>query len=364
MARRTRPPSNGAFAGRVASATHWSLLTAAVLIVGGAWLLVLLPPESWGTSQTTTVRLESDERPDWRSRRGIYLTSALAAHPERLTSLVESALAHGLNTVVIDVKDRHGTVAYDTQVPLSRVIGAHRERFDASSLVRRLKKRGLYLVARQVVFYDPALATHLASASNPWVDPADPRAVSYNLSIAREVADAGFDEIQFDYLRYPDGATFDAVYAARYRAVTRFLEQAHDALGEDIHISVDVFGRTLRDWNRKRVDPIGQSLESLMPYADVLSPMVYPSHYESARYWNDPYGTVKQDLDSGLRRNLRLRPFLQAFEQRLPDEMSLASYIRAQVQAVRDLGVDGHLFWNPRGEYGPLWQALARTREP
>ncbi len=304
------------------------------------------------------------ERSSWQNRRGIYLTSLLASRPERLAEIIEQANRHGLNAIVIDVKDNHGVVAYDTQVPLARTIGAREVRFDLKTLVESLKARGLYVIARQVVFYDPKLASHLKSRLGPWVSPTEERVVAYNLAIAEEVAAAGFHEIQFDYIRYPDGGDLRPIYGTRYRAIRDFLRRAYERLHAQINLSADVFGRTLWDWNLKKIDPIGQALDELRPYVDLLSPMVYPSHYEDRRFWDDPYGTVKKSLQNGLERDLKMRPFLQAFEMRLPVGMTQEEYILEQIRAVRELGFGGYLFWNPEGNYDPLWRALARLGEP
>lgn len=307
-------------------------------------------------SSEPTVREEPTL--DWRGRRGIYLTSGLAASRERLQRYVDQLRQHGLNTLVIDVKDNSGVVAYPSEVGLATEIGARRVRFHLTELVDWLHERDIYLIARQVVFNDPKLAEHIDSPIAPWVDPSNPTALDYNLSIAREVAAAGVDELQFDYIRYPDGGSYEPIYEDRYRAITSFLETVDDTVGEDIRLSADVYGRTMRGWNQRRVDPIGQNLEDLMPHADVLSPMVYPSHYESARYWHDPYGTVHNELALGLERGLTMRPFLQAFERYRPTEMSQPTYVAEQIRAARDLGFDGYLFWNPQGKYANLWEAL------
>ena len=295
---------------------------------------------------------------DWRGRRGIYLTSGLAASRQRLQRYVDQLKAHGLNTLVIDIKDNSSVVAYRTNVELATEIGARRVRFDLAELVDWLHERDIYLIARQVVFNDPKLAEQIDSPIAPWVYPTNPTAVDYNLSIAREVAAAGVDELQFDYIRYPDGGSYEPIYEQRYRAITSFLDTVDQAIGDEIHLSADVYGRTLRSWNQRRVDPIGQNLEAMMPYTDVLSPMVYPSHYESARYWHAPYKTVHDELALGLERGLTMRPFLQAFARHRPPEMSQSTYVAEQVRAVRDLGLDGYLFWNPQGDYANLWDAL------
>jgi len=303
-----------------------------------------------------------EETLDWRGRRGIYLTSGLAANRERLQRYIDQLKRHGLNALVIDIKDNSSVVAYPSDVGLATEIGARHVRYDLSELVDWLHARGVYVVARHVVFYDPKLAAHLDSPIAPWVQPTDQTVIDYNLAIAREVAEAGVDELQFDYIRYPDGGPYEAVYEERYRAITSFLERVDAAVGAEIQLSADVYGRTLRSWNRRRVDPIGQNLEDLMSHADVLSPMVYPSHYESERYWHDPYGTVHDELALGLDRGLTMRPFLQAFDRHRPGDMSQSTYVAEQVRAVRDLNLDGYLFWNPQGDYAHLWEALDALR--
>ncbi|OGF54136.1 MAG: hypothetical protein A2Z21_07115 [Candidatus Fraserbacteria bacterium RBG_16_55_9] len=337
------------------------LVLALVTILTGSLLFVGAIPVGSGerSNETVSEKPPISEHGDWQGRRGIYLTSIVAARRDLLDGLADQAQKYGLNAIVIDVKDNSGIVAYDTQVPLARTIGAREVRLDLKTLVSDLKARGLYVIARQVVFYDPKLATYLKSRIAPWVYPSDPRVVSYNLAVAEEAASAGFDEVQFDYIRYPDDGKLQPVYQARYSAIANFVRQAHNRLHQKVNLSADVFGRTLWDWNLKRIDPIGQSLEDLMPYLDVISPMIYPSHYESRRYWDDPYGTIKLGLQNGLERDLKMRPFLQAFEMRLPAGMTEEQYILAQIRAARELGFGSYLFWNPEGNYSALWRALA-----
>lgn len=347
-----------------------SWLTGIALLVLGALAVMLLTGltardvPAWVNARVGPIESAqpspAETRPDWRARRGIYLTSGLAASRERLQAYVDRAKAHGLDTLVIDVKDKSSVVAYPSDADLAADIGARRVRFDLSELVRWLHERDIYVIARQVVFHDPKLAEHLDSPIAPWVSPTHPDVVDYNLTIAREVAHSGVDELQFDYIRYPDGGAYEPIYEDRYRAITSFAERANAAVGDEVHLSADVYGRTLRSWNQRRVDPIGQNLEALMTHVDALSPMVYPSHYESERYWHDPYGTVRDELALGQERGLAMRPFLQAFERHRPPEMDQPTYIAEQVQAVQELNLDGYLFWNPEGDYGNLWPALER----
>ncbi len=150
-------------------------------------------------------------------------------------------------------------------------------------------------------------------------------------------------------------------YKARYVAISQFLQLVHQKLNNKINISADVFGRTLWDWNIKKIDPIGQQLEEMAPYVDLFSPMVYPSHYENEQFWDHPYETVKRSLQSGLKRGLMMRPFLQAFEMRIPKTLSYADYIGAQIRAVEELGFYGYLFWNPESNYTMLWRVLEQN---
>lgn len=313
---------------------------------------------------TPTPPLDSSSRGLPRIR-GVYLPAAVAANPKKLQEIVENAKRVGFNALVIDVKDNHGIVAYDTKVPLAQKIGARVDLLKLGELLPQLKKLGFYLIARQVVFYDPKLARYLNALPTErepqrWVSPTDVRAQEYNLAIAAEVASLGFDEIQFDYIRWPDGGAYDSIYAERYAAIERFLQRLSERVRPKIRLSADVFGRTLWSWNTRQIDPIGQHLETFDKFFDVLSPMVYPSHYETEELRSDPYGTVKKALESGLKRDLKLRPFLQAFEMRIPSTMSYAHYIREQIRVARELGVESYLFWNPRGDYTALWNALEK----
>jgi hypothetical protein len=306
--------------------------------------------------ERSTARSNTAQGP--AGRRGVYLSSLAAARPSKIDEVIQKSRALGLNAVVIDVKDNHGVVSYDSKVPLAKTIGARTNRLNLKDLLPKLKSSGLYVIARHVLFYDPKFAKHFKTATAPWVSATDSRIVQYNLAIAEEVANLGFDEIQFDYVRFADEGKMKPVYPARYEAITNFIKQARAKLGKKVYLSADVFGRTLWAWNMKKIDPIGQHLESLDPHLDYLSPMIYPSHYETDKLRNDPYGTIKLALQAGIKRNLAMRPFLQAFDMKIPSTMRYAQYIIAQVRAAQELGIDSYLFWNPEANYSTLWKAL------
>lgn len=289
--------------------------------------------------------------------RGVYLTANVAGNDARLDDIIERSLQFGFNAIVIDVKDNGGTVAFASEVSLAKQIGAVVPRFSLRKLVEKVHRKGLYFIARLVVFSDPKLAKHLGN-EDEWVLPSNGEAVAYNLAIAAEVAASGADEIQFDYIRFPDDGKIGNAYPKRTAAIVNFLQQAQRQFSDKVKLSADVFGRTLWDWNPKGIDPVGQVLERMAPYVAYLSPMIYPSHYEP--YFHDrPYEVVQRSMTVGLERGLSLRPFLQAFDLRIPKGMRYTQYIRDQLKALDELNVKSYLFWNPRGDYSSLWEALS-----
>ncbi|MGB2983037.1 MAG: putative glycoside hydrolase [Candidatus Bipolaricaulia bacterium] len=291
-------------------------------------------------------------------RVGVYLTSHALAIPEVVRGFLEAREAGKLDALVINVKNMHGEVTYATEIPLARRIGAAAERIDFTLLLPELQRRGFYLIARQVVFFDPLLAAHLGRTED-WIPADDETATAYNLAIAEEVATFGFDEIQFDYIRFEDDGELLAAYEERYEAVENFLAEASRRLAGRVALSADLFGRVLWPWNERRIDPIGQSLEGVCPHVDYVSPMLYPSHYVEETYQNDPYRVVMDALTGARERVVaRFRPFLQAFDMRLPTNMALETYIKEQIRAANDAGADGYLFWHPACDYTALYNVL------
>ena len=289
---------------------------------------------------------------------GIYLTSYALKNGGIMGGVLAAREAGKIDALVINVKNMHGEVTYRTEIPFAREIGAAVDRIDLERIIPELRAQGFYLIARQVAFYDPILARRLGIKGS-WVSPDDETVVSYNLAIANEVANLGFDEIQFDYIRYPDGGTLAPIYQERYAAIGRFLDSARRLLSSRVVLSADLFGRVLWGWNEKLIDPIGQSLEDVAEYVDFISPMLYPSHYAEDHYKTDPYRVVSEALASGMARVEKpFRPFLQAFDLAIPAGMSLEDYIRAEIRAAQEMGADGYLFWNPSCEYSALYRAL------
>lgn len=346
--------------------TFWFFLIVLSTAVLSLSLLVQAPspPEeilpSWPEAPATPTANEAP--PSLHGRKGVYLPAPAAANPALLAQVINQSRKYGLNAVVVDVKNNNGEVCYTSQVPLAHTLGAIRPILDLPALVAKLHENGLYVVARQVVFYDPLLAKYLESLAFPWVLPTVEVAVAYNLAVAQEVARLGVDEIQFDYARFPDDGPIGLDYSARCEAVEAFLARAKGVL--TLLISVDLFGRVLWPWNAQRIDPIGQHLEGIARHVDVISPMLYPSHFVEEELKADPYGTVFRTMNLGKARvQGPLRPYLQAFSLAIPAGMSLPEYILAQILAARATQADGYLFWNPRGDYTALWEALARLAQ-
>ena len=314
--------------------------------------------------------------------RGIHVTMALAALPGKLEEYFGYA-RDGMNTLEVDVKDENGEVAFaSAYAPLARRVGAAKGYYRPRELVRKVQAQGLYLIGRVVTFEDPILAPRrpdlaihrrgggvwVNDAGLGWTNPYDQRVWKYNVDVAEGAARAGFDEIMFDYVRFPsDGDVEAAVFPRKTRdrkeeVIARFLAYARERLSPlGVRVSAAVFGLSAtRDLG------IGQRPRLLAPHVDALYPMVYPSHYGSGEYGIEdpnaaPGATVTMSLRH-FRRAVRgtaakLIPWLQDFS--LGRTYTLAD-VRLQVAAARRLASAGFLLWNAAGVYQR--EALAPRR--
>jgi hypothetical protein len=316
--------------------------------------------------------------------RGVHVTVALASIPGKLDEYI-ALRDEGLNTIQLDIKDENGEIGFTpSAVPLATKVGAAMRYYKPRQVARKIHSNGLYLIGRLVVFEDPVLsrnAPHLAvkrrdgsvwtnHAGLGWTNPYDRRVWDYNVSIAEVAARAGFDEIQFDYVRFPsDGDMEDIVYPRQTKkakgwVIAEFLQYATKRLKPlGVRVSADVFGLSAT-----RELGIGQVPKRLGRYVDAMYPMVYPSHYNAGEYNLDnpnaaPAETVYYSLvhfKRDLRRsNAELIPWLQDFSHGHP--YGLAE-VRAQIEAARRIGVRGYLLWNPLGVYTPGALRPASTR--
>lgn len=297
-----------------------------------------------------------------------------------------------VNAVVIDIKGDLGYISYRTAVPLAGKIGAQKITTipDLPALLARLHKQGIYTIGRIVTFKDnalcsarPQLALHRNGAvfkdreGLTWCDPFLPEVRQYNIDIAEDAAKAGFDEIQFDYVRFPDtkGVEFSqpSTEESRPKAITSFLAQARQRLTPyNVFLSADVFGYIC--WNKSDTG-IGQRIDQLSGVLDYISPMLYPSGflYGIPDYRNPiehPYQIVRFSLDRARERTkidpIRFRPWLQAFADYAFDRRQFGEKeMEAQIRAAQSFGADGWILWNARNVYSAdIIRTAARKSGP
>lgn len=287
-----------------------------------------------------------------RRLRGLRVAADAAGDDSRFAEIIDLAEETAINALVFDTKQEGGRVLYDTSVAKAHDWGAVVAAYDPAERVAQAKESGLYVITRIVVFEDWfwAKARPEDALEAPWINPSNRSAWEYPLSLAEEACSLGFDEIQFDYVRFPSGDTvqvsgqMEMTQAERVGAIEGFLEEGRRRLHPmGCAISADVFGIVVAAENDQG---IGQRPEELTRHVDAFSPMIYPSHYTDG--WlgldepNDhPYDVTSDAIDDGLERiqpGVILRPWLQAFWW--TDEQ-----IRRSIQAAEDHDV-GWILWN------------------
>ncbi len=294
---------------------------------------------------------------------------------KRVDTLVEKT---EINAVVIDIKNEYGYLSYQGNIPEAKTIGAYRKKTieDLRTLIQEYHDKGVYVIGRMVVFKDnlfarahpdSALRNHKGIVWNnnenlAWTNPASPAVQNYNVDIAAEAAAMGFDEINFDYIRFPATKTISFgmpnTEKNRVAAIEEFLSKAKIALKPmGVLISVDTYGYVC--WNTNDTG-IGQRLDVLGKYADIICPMLYPSgfhlgipNYEKAMeniYEIIYYSLETAHIRSGIPRK-RFRPWLQAFRDYSFDKRYFkADEIREQISAAENFGSGGWFLWHP-GSY-------------
>jgi len=312
--------------------------------------------------------------------RALYLSFyGIGSEALREPALDQIQKSDQLNALVIDVKSDRGLIPFKSGIPLAREIGAEKITTipDLPALLNRLHAAGVYAIARIVVFKDEPLASahqDLAVKTTAggvfrdrenlaWTDPFRREVWNYNIDIAEQAARAGFDEIQFDYMRFPDmqnARFFQAnTMQSRTAAISGFLTEARRRLVPyNVYLSADIFGYVC--WNTDDTG-IGQKLETILPLVDYVSPMLYPSGFTFGipGYRNPvehPYEIVRLSLDRALARThvspLRFRPWLQAFKDYAFDRRVFdADQMEPQLTAADQFASDGWMIWNPRNVY-------------
>jgi hypothetical protein len=356
------------------------------------------PTTATPSASTTPVRQAAPDtarRADTTIVRGLYVLRWAAQSPARMKQLIAIADSTEINAFVIDIKDEFGLNYKSSDTLVARNAGRAGTIPNLQAMVDTMKAHGVIPIARMVVFKDS-----VAARLNPqhtirkpdggvwrdkegltWVSAYDAKIWEYNIRVAEDMARAGFAEIQFDYIRFPEPyrslpkQVFPTANGrSKQRALAEFLRTACPrvrALGAKC--TIDVFGLTTTVPGALE---IGQHWESLSPVVDVMLPMTYPSHYPRgafgiARPNADPYRVNHIAIKRARERDEKLgiddpghvRAWLQAFS--LP--RMLPKYgpreIEEQKRAIYDAGYDSWILWNPGARYEPLLPALEKTTE-
>ncbi len=317
--------------------------------------------------------------------KGIYVTGPMAGSPH-MDNLIELVDETCLNTMVIDIKDDRGNITCQMDLSANDLGASQNYVSDMEGLMEKLDEHHIYTIARISCFKDPYLAMErpelaLKKADGsfvtdtddiPWVNPYEEDVWEYLTDIALAAADMGFDEIQFDYVRFPVGKNAAAadygVDVNTYRkeqAIEGFLSYAADKLHEkNVVVGADVFGTVID--NKIDQEYTGQDYQALGGVVDVLSPMIYPSHYRNGVYGLNvpdaqPYETILHALEASSKElkpvneknRAIVRPWLQSFTATwVPGHITYGeAEIKKQIQAVYDAGYDEWILWNAVNRY-------------
>lgn len=330
--------------------------------------------------------------------KGIFVTGPVAGTANTMPQLTQLVEDTSLNAMVIDIKNDAGEVTYKMGLPLSQEIGAEIGYVsDMPELIRQLKEKGIYLIARIVAFKDPVLAEKkpeyaVKNADGSvfydnnglaWVNPYKEEVWDYLIDLSKQAVELGFDEIQYDYIRFSTAkgiseADFgaEAGRKTKQEAVTGFLTKAYETLAPmGVYVSADVFGTIICNQSDGKL--IGQDYVEMAKHCDYICPMVYPSHYVNNAYGISvpdakPYELIRAAvadgealLDAARAKNpaahiAKQRPWLQAFTATWVDgHITYAGkQMKEQIQGAADAGVGEWLLWNASNKYDKVKSGL------
>jgi hypothetical protein len=311
--------------------------------------------------------------------KALYLSTYGAASPKIRNAALEVLERNNMNALVIDVKGDRGFIPFKVDIPLAEQVGAQKTILnkDYPGFIKKLKERNIYLIARIVTFKDNLLATARPEWAVKtqgggifrdrerlrWADAFHKETWDYNIAVAKAVAEMGYDEIQFDYVRLPDnrGVVFPekSNIANRTKVVTGFLKAAYKALiPYNVFVAADVFGYV--PWNEGDTG-IGQQIVDVTKAVDIVSLMTYPSGYHLGipKYRNPVqhiyevvYLTQKMAIDRTKASPLHFRPWLQAFRDYAYRGGDFKEErMRLEIKAADDSGASGWMFWNAGNIY-------------
>lgn len=320
--------------------------------------------------------------------KGIYVTGPRAGMSKYMDELVELVETTELNTMVIDIKNDSGEITYNMDLDMAKEIGANVKYIHyIEDFMKKLKEKDIYLIARIVAFKDPILAESKPElslknkdgsifrdkAGLAWVNPYKTEVWDYLLDVSREAVNLGFDEIQFDYIRFStDSGMKDVVFGeeaeekSKTDIITEFTKYACEELKPlGVFVSADVYGTIIDSPTDANI--VGQDYKAMSMYLDYISPMVYPSHYVDGAYGiqypdKEPYNLILKTMEASQEtlkiigpedKKAVVRPWLQDFTAKwLTHYKSYgAEEIRDQIQAVYDAGYEEWILWNGSNNY-------------
>jgi hypothetical protein len=326
--------------------------------------------------------------------RGIYMSGYVASSKKIRDNVLKLFDNSTLNTIVIDIKDYRGKLFFNIDDPVISDIGSVENNIkDISEFIQELHSKNIYVIGRVSSFQDSYLAKsrpeYAVTRSDMktvwkdrkgvmWVDPGNEKVWEYLKTVGEKSYDIGFDEINFDYIRFPSDGDMKDIYFPK--SEERFTKQIDgktvrfaksDVIMEffkylsaqlkpkGIKISADVFGMTT---SNKDDLGIGQVFEKIVPYVDYISPMVYPSHYPAN--WSNiknpeasPYATIKKSMSDGINKlsvinesSSKLRPWIQDFSLKVTYGQK---EVQEQIRALDEIGIKSYLVWDASNKYTP-----------
>lgn len=321
--------------------------------------------------------------------KGLYLTGWTAGDSKKLQKYIDLANTTEINAYVIDVKNDEGFISYASDVPAVQEAKAWEKKYNPEELIKKLHENNIYVIGRIVCFRDPIMSKKYPEKAVKttdgrlwkeekkdtditWLNPYDRDNWDYILDIAQEAVQKGFDEIQFDYIRFPYGdrskMDFGAKDFVKQDIINAFVSYARQAM-PDVTLSADIFGITCE--SPGDTENIGQNIELIGKELDYISPMCYPALYALGQIVNEvkfpkpdlePYGVVYNSLVKAKSRISKVeeyradvRPFIQAFTASWLKAGTYQQYgvkqYKEQIQAVHDAGYEQWIFWDANNRY-------------
>jgi hypothetical protein len=304
--------------------------------------------------------------------KGVHVSIPIASSDPDMERMIGLLDRTELNALQVDLKDEWGQIGFLVDNGLVKAVGSSSDSMQIDALVDQMRFRNVYSIGRVVSFKDPKLAKARPDLAvqdkrggvwgkGEWLDPYSKEVWDYDLAVATAAAKAGFNEIQFDYMRFPsDGNTSTCLYPHQDsrkpdEVINDFLTYARGKLAPyNVFISADLFGLTASDQGDMN---IGQKVEDVAKQVDYVSPMVYPSHYNPGEYGikspeNNPGQIVSKSLVDFKKKMsgtpASLRPWLQDFTLRVPYSSDM---VRAQIDACEKAGIKQWLLWDPQCTY-------------